>query len=559
MARYSKVDSRLWLDRKFNALSERARYLWLFLLTGPDVTSLPGVLVGGIGHFAEILGWSKRKFVQAFGELEELGMAVADFENRVVWLPKAATYNPPQSPNVIVSWGTLWDLVPECGLKAQIWRHLRAAVQAMSEAFRAAFAESLEELAECEDLPSAPSRPLGGKPFGKAFGNQKQKQKQKQEQNITEVCPVRFGRGPESTGPHGDEDPAGEAAEDTPEAYDKDSPENGETRAENTYVSEPGEKTDATGPSSAFRQAPGHETHAATENDEKGQQSASNRQVTPGGETGAVASPAFGAKTSEHHTLREHGSGDTDRASGKASREGSARGNDLSGSLVDSLNTASGKPIGGRPESLPGSLSDGDEQGTVAFQLVSPGPSAQVADETAQTRRTSVAKTKKYDADLSRDELTDREVDALDAMLEDETIKSIVRRPAQLARDLCRAAPGVDVAVHVKRAGGWLRANPSRAKHNGNRFLLNWMVRQQDRGGGYGSSSSGSGQRLRAPNAYPVQEGTMADIEAVWRRTGVGEHVIYTSENQPSEEEVDRVLKEQLIKCGMWDEAKEEV
>ena len=67
------------------------------------------------------------------------------------------------------------------------------------------------------------------------------------------------------------------------------------------------------------------------------------------------------------------------------------------------------------------------------------------------------------------------------AILEDETLRPIVPRPAQLARDLVGTAPGVDVALEIRRAGAWLRANPNRKKSQGSRFLLSWLVRAQER------------------------------------------------------------------------------
>src|SRR5262249_61824106 len=40
MSRYAKVDRRIWLDERFRALSDDGRYLWLALLTHPNLTFL---------------------------------------------------------------------------------------------------------------------------------------------------------------------------------------------------------------------------------------------------------------------------------------------------------------------------------------------------------------------------------------------------------------------------------------------------------------------------------------------------------------------------------------
>jgi hypothetical protein len=39
MARYRKVDPRMWGDAKFRALSQDGQRVWFYLLTGPEVTN----------------------------------------------------------------------------------------------------------------------------------------------------------------------------------------------------------------------------------------------------------------------------------------------------------------------------------------------------------------------------------------------------------------------------------------------------------------------------------------------------------------------------------------
>ena len=47
MSRFRKVAAGTWGDERFRALSEAGKHLWLYLLTGNEVTSLPGILVVG--------------------------------------------------------------------------------------------------------------------------------------------------------------------------------------------------------------------------------------------------------------------------------------------------------------------------------------------------------------------------------------------------------------------------------------------------------------------------------------------------------------------------------
>jgi hypothetical protein len=142
MARYRKVDPRMWGDAKFRRLSQDAKFMWLYLLTGPETTSLPGLLVGGQAHFAEALGWSTEAFAKAFQEAFREGMVEADWEARLVWVKNAVKYNSPESPNVVRGWRDHWDNVPECSLKCAAFQALSSFVEGLSKGFQEAFREA---------------------------------------------------------------------------------------------------------------------------------------------------------------------------------------------------------------------------------------------------------------------------------------------------------------------------------------------------------------------------------------------------------------------------------
>lgn len=145
MSYYRRVDCRLWGDAKFRRLSEPARHLWLYLLTGPETTSLPGYLVGGPGHFAEALAWKPERFHERFGELLRERMAKADWDARFVWLPNALKYNPPANWNGIKSWETQWDLIPECALKVEAGQQLILFLERLGKPFAQPLLERLRE------------------------------------------------------------------------------------------------------------------------------------------------------------------------------------------------------------------------------------------------------------------------------------------------------------------------------------------------------------------------------------------------------------------------------
>lgn len=167
--RYRKIEVRTWGDEKFRALSPIppcGQGLWLFLITGPHTGPIPGLFRAGRAAMAEELGWEIEDFDKAFGEAFQQGMVKADFKARVVWVPKAIRHNKPESPNVVRSWGTEFDLIPECDLKGEAFEALKASIHALGESFGKAFDETLGK--------------ASGKPSAKAMANQEQEQQQEQ-------------------------------------------------------------------------------------------------------------------------------------------------------------------------------------------------------------------------------------------------------------------------------------------------------------------------------------------------------------------------------------------
>ncbi len=167
MSRFRKIDVRIHGDQKFRNLSAPCpcgRYLWFYLLTGPHTTSIPGLSCVGEAALAEALRWPMKGFREAFQEVYREGMAEADWEARVLWIPRAIFYNVPESPNVIKSWAVYWDEIPECELKVKAYQHFKGFLEGFGEAFHESFGKAC------------------GKPFGKALANQEQEQEQEQEQ-----------------------------------------------------------------------------------------------------------------------------------------------------------------------------------------------------------------------------------------------------------------------------------------------------------------------------------------------------------------------------------------
>lgn len=114
---YRTLNVGLWGDAKFRRLSWRAKLLFIYLLTGSHTDGLPGLYAVGAAALAEELGQSVEELRAAFEELRSLGMALADWDARVVLLPNAIRHQPPNNPNHVASWMKMLRRIPECALK----------------------------------------------------------------------------------------------------------------------------------------------------------------------------------------------------------------------------------------------------------------------------------------------------------------------------------------------------------------------------------------------------------------------------------------------------------
>src|SRR5688572_7750347 len=100
MSRYRTVSIKMWGDDRFLRLSSpkpNAQTLWIYLLTGPHTTALPGAFVAGEASLSEALGWPSVSLHKAFTEVLAEGLAEVDSKTRLVFIPKAVRHNPPQS------------------------------------------------------------------------------------------------------------------------------------------------------------------------------------------------------------------------------------------------------------------------------------------------------------------------------------------------------------------------------------------------------------------------------------------------------------------------------
>lgn len=174
MARYKKIDVRIWNDAKFNALSSDAQLIFLYLLTSPQTTMLGAVPVDK-HTVSRILKFDDIRYGIGYKQLSEYGMLEYD-EAGIFWIKNFLKYNPPENPKVVISWSSLLDLFPECQLLIKIAKSVLKACETRGEAYVKALHPEFKKLAKY-DMSN-------GMPYGIAYPMPYQEQEQEQEQEI---------------------------------------------------------------------------------------------------------------------------------------------------------------------------------------------------------------------------------------------------------------------------------------------------------------------------------------------------------------------------------------
>lgn len=135
MARYRKIDVRMWNDRKFRELSDNGKLAFILLLTHPDTTQI-GTIRTRVSNLADELGWQRDAMSHAIQEVTLNGMIDADEKAGLMVINNFLKYNAPSSPNAFKSWCELIDLMPECDLLDKHVARLKTFVDGLSVGMR---------------------------------------------------------------------------------------------------------------------------------------------------------------------------------------------------------------------------------------------------------------------------------------------------------------------------------------------------------------------------------------------------------------------------------------
>nr|DAM98913.1 MAG TPA: hypothetical protein [Caudoviricetes sp.] len=185
MARYRKIDVRMWNDRKFRELSDNGKLAFILLLTHPDTTQI-GTIRTRVSNLADELGWQRDAMSHAIQEVTLNGMIDADEKAGLMVINNFLKYNAPSSPNAFKSWCELIDLMPECDLLDKHVARLKTFVDGLSVGMRNAIPNDL-----IDAIKDAMSR-TNGQPCRTQEQDQEQEQDKDKEIHTHEHHPKAF-------------------------------------------------------------------------------------------------------------------------------------------------------------------------------------------------------------------------------------------------------------------------------------------------------------------------------------------------------------------------------
>ncbi|WP_407084629.1 hypothetical protein [Pluralibacter gergoviae] len=112
MRDYGKVHTSFWISDGMRRVSDDARLLALYLLTGQH-TNMIGCFRLPDGYVSEDLSWSTERVSKGFAELSDNGFATRDSSSKWVLIRNFMTWNPIENPNQGIAALRLFDQVPD--------------------------------------------------------------------------------------------------------------------------------------------------------------------------------------------------------------------------------------------------------------------------------------------------------------------------------------------------------------------------------------------------------------------------------------------------------------
>lgn len=186
MAIYRKIDCRISNDKKFRELSVEGKLAWYTILSRRDLApigafkaSFESLAIEQRGNEYLNKGFEKafgEAFLEALYELSSKGLIKYDPEAFLIYVPNFLRFNFPENPNVVKSWNSVLDSLPECDLtNYALAKSTEIILNSQKDSFFKALPKEFVEVFEKGYSKGFPED------FGKGLAKQEQEQEQEQE------------------------------------------------------------------------------------------------------------------------------------------------------------------------------------------------------------------------------------------------------------------------------------------------------------------------------------------------------------------------------------------
>jgi len=162
MARYRKIDPRIWGDENFRPLSKEEKLVALYILSG-DQTNPIGIFCFSQAKCAEDLDISLQDFERIFSKVLKVFRWKFDRKRKVLYIPTWWKYNTPENPNVLKSFAPFIQGLPQTYLYKHFASNLRYLAETFHESFMDTFPEHLHKSSKAlgKASPKASPKPSG--------------------------------------------------------------------------------------------------------------------------------------------------------------------------------------------------------------------------------------------------------------------------------------------------------------------------------------------------------------------------------------------------------------
>ena len=174
--KYRAIHCRMWNDAKFQSLSDKAKLLFLYLITHPNQTAL-GAFRSSVSGLCSELGWEPfpEPFREPFNELSRNGFTVVNENACYIEVTNFLKYNRPANPNAVKAMAKAVEMIPECEEKTKLIQKVMSFLEQFPEPFREPFNVPIQK----PFSNSSPNKELGTR--NSELGTRKKEEKTKRE------------------------------------------------------------------------------------------------------------------------------------------------------------------------------------------------------------------------------------------------------------------------------------------------------------------------------------------------------------------------------------------